>query len=262
MLIKQNPCRLLLRVGLFLSFMVLNSPLVIGATPEIIDVPTVLNSSYDLIWTISPTPNKRIAFSIFVETPVKGAGGYRLTLTSRQASWQSLSRPAAFPSINSPISLAERAGYHLDVETSRRYTVALLCNHRLVFSAPAPTNVGGLLRLAPVVSGVRVSDMHYQPVETPRFGDDFMRSGGIERMLTGLDCWQEDDCWQVASYQGVAFPGEKEAFLLNGKTNPWQLSLFPNTQTTTNGFWLLYSGVGPSWVVSHPMLSSPSWDRY
>ena len=66
------------------------------AAPSICDLPVQLNDRYDVSWTLTIANPRQAAFSLDVEIPLTGQGGYRLTLSSRQAKWESLSRPAAF----------------------------------------------------------------------------------------------------------------------------------------------------------------------
>lgn len=80
-------------------------------------------------------------------------------------------------------------------------TVALLLDHRLLFTAPAPTAVQGQISLSRVPSGVDVNEIRYHAVGPRLFGDDFMRPEGLERFMVGQSTWTEDDVWKTAFYR-------------------------------------------------------------
>ena len=231
------------------------------AAPSICDLPAQLNDRYDVSWTLTIANPRQAAFSLDVEIPLTGYGGYRLTLSARQAKWESRTRPPEFVAVTAPFNLAKNDAALWTLKR-RPQIIALLYNHRLVFSAPAPTTANATIQLSRKPSGVLLSEMEYHPIDAPYFGDDFMRVNALERLLAGLDRWQEDDIWQVAYYQGKAWPGNTDTSASAVQPNAWQLSIFPNTPTTTNGFWFLYTGIGPSWVVTNPYVASPNWDRY
>ena len=77
-----------------------------------------------------------------------------------------------------------------------------------------------------------------------------MREGSFASRISGQMRGTDDPIWQVA--------GKKNA----GQANPWQTNITPYANTTANAFWMLYRGVGPSWVVANPTLLYPTWDHY
>ncbi len=89
-----------------------------------------------------------------------------------------------------------------------------------------------------------------------------MRPESMTRLLVNPNSWVEDDTWKVAYYRKDN-PGADPHDPKTGKAmvTPWQLSIY-NPLTSANGFWFLYWGAGPSWVVANPTMSFPSWDQY
>ena len=155
------------------------------AAPSICDLPVQLNDRYDVSWTLTIANPRQAAFSLDVEIPFTGQGGYRLTLSARQAKFESLSRPAAFAAVTTPLNLKKKDSALWTLKR-RPQIIALLYNHRLVFSAPAPTTDNAIIRLSRKPSGVLLSEMEYYPIDAPYFGDDFMRVNALERLLAGL----------------------------------------------------------------------------
>jgi hypothetical protein len=228
-----------------------------GWAVDILDLPDQLDARYDLVWTLPAPPPAPWRLQIEQGGTLMG---YDLEVTATAATWTpvaALPRPVIAPL---PAGLTYPCIFTLK---RRPGAVALLCNHRMLFTAPMPTPVSGTLRLpeSPATKGMEAP--RYQPVDPPCFGDDFMRPEALERLVESQLCWVEDTVWRVESINGDA-PG-KRADGANAATlqmNPWQLSLFPVAKTTTNGFWFLYTGVGPSWVAATPVLCSPRLDRY
>lgn len=131
-------------------------------------------------------------------------------------------------------------------------TLAVLLDHRLVFAIPAPSHGRERLLFHGAPSGWRLARLRYRAISPHRFGDDFMRSDALERYLTAGEKWVDDPCWSVAWCHQARGDGP----------NPWQISLFPNSKTTANAFWMVYSGTGTSALLANPTLVFPSWDRY
>jgi len=140
---------------------------------------------------------------------------------------------------------------------------AILLNHRLERTVPAPTAPHGGVSLSESPAWMHVDEARYHSVGPRIFGDDFMRPEVRERFLQHPAPWCDDSTWQVAWYR-KAWPSEdpRDPVTERPMTIPWQLGVMQNTRTTPNGFWYLYTGTGPSWVVAHPQMVPPSWDRY
>ncbi|HEY3376160.1 MAG TPA: hypothetical protein VGL77_01590, partial [Armatimonadota bacterium] len=139
--------------------------------------------------------------------------------------------------------------------------LACLLNHRLLFTAPLPDSPQGTISIDKVPVGWQLGEVRYQAIDLPRFGDDFMRPEALKEYALSLGEWRQDDVWETVACQGRSTENlssvEKKSRL-----NPWLLSLFPATDKTTNGFWFMYTGVGPSWVVANPLLFPCFADRY
>jgi hypothetical protein len=231
-----------------------------GHAVEIIDLLDTLDAAYDLTWTMPTPQDPAAALRIDVERNARGQG-YQLTLTGTTVTWTS--RQERRLPLTRTLPPATNATAQMTYTLKRRPgTVAVLVNHRCVLVAPAPPIDDGALAMAPA-EGITLGEVRYRNVEPCRFGDDFMRPEALERFIASLGSWTEDAIWQVAFFRKadpVTDPTDPETgFSL---TNPWQLSLYPVPRTTTNGFWLLYTGTGPSWVVATPTLVPPHADRY
>lgn len=231
------------------------------AAIEILDLPPSVSARYDLQWTMTATRATQAPLVISVEGGAPQMG-YRLTLGACTARWESLSSRAGLTPVT--VSLPN-VGQSPTVWVLKRRpeTVALLCNHRLLFTAPAPTPAQGTLHIATVPAGLTLGEVRYQPVDAPRFGDDFMRPDALARLLTATSPWVEDEVWNV-EYYGKDHPGTAAQAMAAAEApaNPWQLSLFPHPKTTVNAFWMLYTGTGPSWIVPRPTQVPPHWDGY
>ncbi|HEY3418502.1 MAG TPA: hypothetical protein VGM23_16625, partial [Armatimonadota bacterium] len=225
------------------------------ASVDIIDLPSSLADAYDLTWTVNTTATPKGALTLAVEGEAAGTG-YLFTVGNGSARWTSARGKTTDPdAVSVPCALVagKRAVFSLK---RRRDTVALLLDHRLLLAAPLPSPSRGTVRFSAVPPGCALEEVRYIPGSPPRFGDDFMRPEALARMLAGLNSWLEDDVWTVAHYR-QDWPGRTAAAA--GGTNPWLLSLFPVAETTTNGFWFMYTGVGPSWVISNPLLARATW---
>ncbi|MHB9132109.1 MAG: LamG domain-containing protein [Armatimonadota bacterium] len=226
------------------------------ASIPVIDLPTTPGSRYDLTWTM--TVNTGTPAPCIVKFTGKNRpGGYRLIFANNTVSWQ----PDMGTATTAPFPLLTQTPLHITLKR-RPGTIAVLINHRLVLAA-AHALAAESITFPTVPPGIVIADARYSAVTPPRFGDDFMRPEALERLLLSQLHWVEDDIWKVAYYQKDE-PGKHPQDAATGEalTNPWQLSIFPVVTTTTNGFWLFYTGSGPSWVVANPSLAYPSWDRY
>ncbi len=232
------------------------------AIPEVVGLSDSLAERYDLTWDLTANPLPASALVLNVEA-ISGGMGYQLRIEKGVASWQQTnSKTAAFTPVKAPVTLV--AGKCTNFSLKRRPgTIALLQDHRLLFCAPAPTPTQGKLEFAPLPAGCAIAEARYQEMGKPIFGDDFMRPEMLRRMPTPQKPWTEDDTWKVAYYRkDNPADDPRDPATGTAMTTPWQLSLYPTYQTTTNGFWFLYRGVGPSWVVANPTMVYPTWDQY
>lgn len=226
------------------------------AAVEIIDLPDAAEEPYDLTWEMTVNAPLTTPLLLNVEQ------GYQLRLTATQVSWEQTGKSST--QVKAAVRLD--GGKHYTLVLKRRPdTVALLVNHRLALCAPAPALGQGKLAFRQVPAGVTIDSARYRNVGRIALGDDFMRPESQTRLLVNPNSWVEDDTWKVAYYRKDN-PGADPR---DPKTNaplvaPWQLSIFNNymNTTTTNGFWFLYRGVGPSWVIANPTQCYPSWDQY
>ena len=101
------------------------------AAPSLCDLPVQLNDRYDVNWTLTISNPRQAAFSLDVEIPLTGYGGYRLTLSARLAKWESRTRPPAFAAITAPLNLTKNDAALWTLKR-RPQIIALLYNHRLV----------------------------------------------------------------------------------------------------------------------------------
>lgn len=232
------------------------------AAVEIIDAPSpVEDERYDLTWTMTVQAPLTAPLVIGVEQ-AKNGHGYLLRLENGQASWQQVGAEHPLPLVKAPVKLEAGKNYTFTLKR-RAETAALLLNHRLVFCAPAPALEKGTLAFRDVPAGVTMGEARYRVIGKLRFGDDFMRPESQRRPTGSKDTWIEDTTWKVAYYRKDN-PGQdlKDAKTGAQLTSPWSLNLFSVIQKSTNGFWFVYRGVGPSWVVANPNMVYPSADRY
>jgi|GEM_PF-999992 len=235
---------------------------------EIAGLPDELDECYDLSWnmTVNGSPGKM--FVLGIEWADKQ--GFQLRWEKGAFSWQRLGLKPETPPVKIPLKLTR--GFAARFTIKRRVdTVAVLQDHRLLFVAPAQSRGIGECAFLHVPPECVIENARYQPIGKPVFGDDFMRPETLSNMPTAQAPWKEDDTWRVAYYRKDdpgADPRDPETGQPMGV--PWQLSLFrdPNnprieyTTTTSNGFWYVYTGRGPSWVVANPTMVYPSSDRY
>jgi hypothetical protein len=241
-----------------------------SAAVEIIDLPDTkqgeaLDARYDLEWTVTAAKAPTGPLVLALESE------YSLKLEKGQALWMRLAGKTVLPIATAALRPAADGVTHYTLKR-REGVIALLQDHRLLFAAPA-TATGGEIAFRGVPGEMKISGARYRPVERRTFGDDFMRP---EAALTqGRDLTTEDQVWKVAFYRKdfpLADPAKAKA---DSMQNPWRYSFFPlpnntrdglagkpNYNNATNGFWYLYRGVGPSWVVPEPNSVYPTWDRY
>jgi len=252
----QNTTHPAISFGLLL--MLLLSGSLLAAASQNIGLPVTLEPAYDLTWTLQVNGTADQPVELLLE---QTAGrGYRLTITPSQWRWDDLA--ARQPAAMGRLALKSGGAYTLTLKR-RTGEVALLVDHRLAGIAPAASTPRGSIRLAPAPAWATLGDLRYVSVGARRFGDDFMRPEGRERFLQHPSDWLEDTVWQVAHYR-KDWPGQDPRDPATGRqlTLPWQLGVMLNTRTTPNSFWYLYTGSGPSWVVTEPRTVPPTWDRY
>ena len=256
-------CRVMTLLCIAISITYGNKVMAESRSVQIIDLPAVLDSQYDITWKI--TIPRREDFSITLNVEVDSQGrGYQAGFTNGRADWRQvgLNLPSSVP-VSAPVSW--QPGRQQVISLKRRLgTVALLLDHRLLLVAPAPSSPSGTILFRQVPMGVLIADARYRNFGPRVFGDDFMRSESTDELIAAQTQWVEDPIWHVKSYHGIEEPGSRPPGPLTGKSwsNPWQVSLFPMEKTSTNGFWFFYCGVGPSWAIAAPMRVYNSWDRY
>ena len=135
----------------------------------------------------------------------------------------------------------------------------------MVLTAPAPSALpSGTVAFGALPAGVEISGARYQKrTSAPLLGDDFMRKDGRAQEGLARTQWLDDDTWPVAFYE-IDDPGRFQRISDEGvpTINPWLLSLTERDESSANGFWFLYQGIGPSWTVASPDKAYPFWDRY
>jgi len=225
------------------------------AAIDIAGLPATLDQEYDLTWSLVPTAVSPapVGFSFEGKQP---RNGYRLMLEPTRLRWQPPHVNQSTPCLDLPLDLAtgQIAVFTLK---RRQAVVALLLNHRLIFTTAMPDGKHGSIRGDLPQGGWQLVNARYHAVGRRIFGDDFMRPDILDDFLAMQTRWVEDQTWRVAGCQGMAgLPGRRPA------TNPWQLTFLPYRETVTNGFWYSYIGVGPSWVITQPTLVPAGWDRY
>jgi len=226
---------------------------------EIAHLPDVLEAEYDLSWKLTANSSARAALELVIEGNAAGKG-YQLTITPLHITGRPIRTPAASPAIVKSLALAADKSYIFTIKR-RPEALAVLLDHRLVFVAPMPDKSGNTLAFRTIPRGWTVTDARYQSISPHIFGDDFMRPEALELFFASQAEWLEDSCWRVAGYRGIDFSEKSNRGELPA-VNPWQLSLLPYSDTSANGFWYLYAGIGPSWVIADPTMVHPSWDRY
>jgi len=247
----------MIRVVLYISCLLLLTQISIAFAIPIQALPGTIDPQYDISWQVRYS--KVATRPVLIEVDVTAGQRYRLELSMTAASWTRMAGTVVMPIRRTPISLIAGKTYSFSIKR-RSDVIALLCDHRLVCDIPAPRAGVGTVRFASMPAGVTLIEARYQKIGSCIFGDDFMREEALDRfLLRYADKWIEDDIWRVP-YYGRDAPGD----LQTGKqlTNPWQLSFYPVKETSTNGFWYLYSGSGPSWTVVNPSMMPPFWDRY
>jgi len=237
---------------------------------ELVGLPAAVGEAYDLTWTLQVNEMAGRPVELLLEQA--GGRGYRLAIAPEGWRWEGLDRRQG---VSTGGRLELRAGRTYAFTLKRRAgEVALLVDHRLAGTAPAPEanrkagGAAGRIRVAGATGWAELGEVRYVPVGARRFGDDFMRPEGREDWLDHLRKhpdrpWFEDNIWQVAHYR-KDWPGADPRDPASGRqmTAPWQLGVMLNTRVAPNGFWYLYAGSGPSWVVAEPRAVPPGWDRY
>ena len=260
-----------------------------AAVIDIVGLPDNPDERYDLTWdmTVGAAPTSGMVLDIEREKS-DGGRGYQLCIENSVASWwqqTDASAPApvvkapahgkkkknsAAPAPISPLSLLVKApaplavGAHYTFSFKRRPdTIALLQNHRLVFSAPAPKIGDGHHFFLRVPDAWKVGEARYRQMAKPIFGDNFMRPEGMRHKPTPEQPWTEDDTWKVAYYRkDWPVNDPHDPVTKTPMTTPWELSYFTHVDNSTKGFWFRYRGTGPSWVVANETMIYPTWDQY
>jgi hypothetical protein len=238
--------------------------LVCGVLPAravtIIDLPgDGLDTEFDLTWTVAVDRAPAGALVLGVESTGEGRG-YTLRLEKGTAVWQAPGGKAPVTLGQGPAALT--AGKRTVFSLKRRAgTMALLQDHRLVCAVAAPNQEGttGTLAFRTVPAGLTIPDARYLPIERLHLGDDFMRDNKENGPRANSSTWKDDPTWKTAFFLKDD-PGKDAK--LTATPNPWQISLYQATVNSTNGFWYMYRGVGPSWTVADPTRAYPTWDRY
>ena len=235
------------------------------ADVEIIGLPDTPVERYDLSWTMTLKDAPSGMFVLGVEVDSAGGQGYHLRWEKGTLSWQQIDGQPAFSPVKVSLKLAPGSSARFTIKR-RPDTVAILKDHRLLFIAPSPSRGKGTCKFLHVPPECTIENARCQEMGKPVFGDDFMRNEGQRKLPDPSNpstVWVEDDTWRVAYYRKDN-PGDDPKDPTSGQpmTVPWQLSLFPTPDFTSNGFWYLYRGVGPSWVVANPTMVYPSWDQY
>jgi len=227
---------------------------------EIVGLPDELDAGYDLSWTMTVKGTPDNIFVLGVDWV--NNQGYHLRWEKGTLSWQQLGLQPEIAPVKIPLKLTSGMTTRFTIKR-RPDTVAVLMDHRLLFVAPAPSRGTGACAFLNVPAGCAIENARYQAVGLPNFGDDFMRPEAVKSLSDAQSKWLDDTTWRVAFYRKDN-PGDDPKDPATGQPmlSPWQLSLYPTFQNTSNGFWYLYSGVGPSWVVANPTMVYPSSDRY
>ncbi len=216
-----------------------------------------LAERFDVSWTL--TVNTALTTPLqFAITQANGDGILRIV--GNQLSWQPAG--AAAPTMTAPLNLVAGSSYSLGIKR-RPDTMAVLFEHRLLFAVPISSFAAEKVAFTQVPDSITIADTRYQRISAPKLGDDFMRKDAVSGVKAGSTAWVEDPSWLVQYYQ-VDDPGANPPKDARGipAMNPWRLSLFPMVESSANGFWFLYTGVGPSWAVGNSTMSFPFWDKY
>ncbi|HEX2948713.1 MAG TPA: family 16 glycoside hydrolase [Armatimonadota bacterium] len=226
-----------------------------GMAVEIANLPPTTAPQFDITWQLTVNNKRALPFTLQLSAGKQPV--YQLQVTAVNARWLQKTGKATAICAAAPLALHTGTSYQVTLKR-RQDTVALLLNHRLIFTAPAPSSQEERVIVYQTPTGMTVADARYQEVEAHFFGDDFMRPeaphGTVDKP------WVEDSTWEVAHY-GKDNPS-RDPKTGNTTPNPWALSLFQVVEATTNGFWFLYTGTGPSWIVANPTMVQPNWDRY
>lgn len=145
----------------------------------------------------------------------------------------------------------------------RNNMIAFFRNHQLILTVPEINVSKQMIQFSKLPAGWTIRDLRYKTVTPRLFSDDFMRTDVMNRNLLISDGWDVDPIWHVAWYK-YDEPGRENHDPETGLPlcNPWTLSLFPYSGNTTNAFWMIYTGCGPSFIVTNPHYVNPSWDSY
>jgi hypothetical protein len=262
----------------WLLLMIFGLSLPIGAAVTIVDLPGVADDQYDLTWEVTPTAAP--VTPLLIAVTAEHGQGYRLRIDGQRARWETLGgNGTTLANVSLSLPLKHLAQFTLK---RRSETMALLLDHRLLFTAPAP-GIGAenvAFESAPVALGVK--NARYQRISRHIFADNFMRQlqslqpdGSLQPLDTSK--WIEDPSWPVAFFRRDN-PAAHPVDPATGKAltlNPWSLGYMtmkqnangrteeiPTVKTSTNGFWFNYSGVGPSWAVASELMVQSFWDRY
>ena len=227
-----------------------------AAPVDITDLSATPDARYDLSWELLPG-NGTPAFTLDVEHD-GGKPGYTLRLEQGTVTWKQVGAAAPLPPVSA--ALPTSANSRVLVTLKRRpEQVALLVDHRLVLCAPAPELGGGGAAFSHIANA-QVANARYRNVDRLAFGDDFMRPLDAINANNAAG-WNEDATWKVAYFMRD-WPGDAKDPKMAGLHSPWLLTIFNQLKTSTNGFWLMYHGVGPSWVITDPKKVYPNWDSY
>lgn len=246
-----------------LTVLLLLIPAACVAFPDIAYLPKTLDESFDLSWQFRVSGALTVPFILDIERTSQS--GHRLALSDTLVRWEHIDGRGDSPPIQASLRLQPNHPYTFTLKR-RQGTMAFLCNHRLVFSAPFPSRspAKGTITFHTLPPNLNIKDIRYQRVEPCVFGDDFMRQDTLPKLLARYRGeWVDDDNWRVDFYRKVD-PGSNPHDSRTGASlqNPWQLNYYPDTQKTANGFWFLYTGDSPSWVVPHEIIVPSWWDSY
>ena len=251
----------------------------IRAAVPIVDLPTTAENQYDLTWELTPTAVSPAPLSLTI-TSAHGQG-YRLQIdTLHGAHWLALGARES-SATSAPLTLALQHTYLFTLKR-RPETIALLLNHRLVFSAPATSAGAETIAFANAPEALGLKNARYQRIAPQIFSDNFMRllqNLQPDGTVAPVDAtkWIEDPSWPVAFFR-CDNPATHPVDPATGKamtTDPWTLGYptmkqniggkmvdVPTVKTSATGFWFNYTGAGPSWVVASDLMVQPFWDRY
>ena len=236
---------------LLLCFLAAGWHIPAGAAVELSDVPAVLGAQYDLVWDANYSSLTGAALVLEISGK---EGAYQLRIDGKLASWQP---KGATATASAALTLKTGVAYAFSLKR-RPGAVALLMDSRLLFSAPAPSLSNERLAVTQAPGGTKDTEITYVRTSPSYLGDDFMRQPATDARGRLL---YEDTIWNVAS-PGKPNPAERIDPLTGVLPDPWRLSTFPVVASSANGFWLIYTGIGPSWVVANDTMAYSTWDRY